>query len=155
MLYRSRNVCKIKTLKIYGLIYAAFCCTSSLVCMCRKEEKATFFSTSTSVLCQYKTLNIQQLCILHGKGLKIQLSMLWMVSDVIRSETVRAKGNCLSPGKEDLKEKILFWRRKWAFKTHSPKGTVYANHKIRLFMKLDVCLTNRSSCALLIVNLNM
>ena len=112
MLYRSRNVCKIKTLKIYSLIYAAFCCTSSLVCMCRKEEKATFFSTSTSVLCQYKTLNIQQLCILHGKGLKIQLSTLWMVSDVIRSETVRAKGNCLSPGKEDLKEKILFWRRK-------------------------------------------
>lgn len=51
MLYRSRNVCKIKTLKIYGLIYAAFCCTSSLVCMCREEEKTTFFFPLPQVSC--------------------------------------------------------------------------------------------------------
>lgn len=54
MLYRSRNVCKITILKIYVLIYAAFCCTFSLVCICREEEKEKH--------------KIQHLCILQGKS---------------------------------------------------------------------------------------
>lgn len=94
---------------------------------------------------------------LSARGLKIQLSVLRLASDVIGNETVRAKDNCLSPGQEDLKEKkTLFWGSKSAFKTHSPKGTVYANHKIRLFNEIGwFFLTNWSSCALFIVNLNM